>query len=287
MKTLQEYRVIQWNTVGGDLNFRLNHDLNENSIVFDVGGYKGETSEAIFKKYNCTIHIFEPIEEYCEIMREMFKENEKIHIHQFGLSNKTEKTEISLLDNSSSHFKSADNKVEISLVKISDFIKENGINQIDLMDINIEAAEYGLIEDLIESKDIDIVKNLQVQFHDFIENAENRMIAIQTNLEKTHFLTFQYKFVWENWTKLSPGNNNFIERQMHNNVKSSSQLNEANIQFQMELDALKPELKELSEKSKDYVKEIEVYKNKFDSRSYRYIGRAQRLYSKLRKGFIK
>ena len=47
---------------------------------------------------------------------------------------------------------------------------------------------------------ISIFKNLQIQFHDFIiDNAEERMKNIQNKLSKTHEITYQYNFVWENW----------------------------------------------------------------------------------------
>jgi hypothetical protein len=43
------------------------------------------------------------------------------------------------------------------------------------------------------------VSNVQVQFHDFVPDAERRMRRIQEKLGKTHSLTYQYLFVWENW----------------------------------------------------------------------------------------
>ena len=73
------------------------------------------------------------------------------------------------------------------------------IERIDLMKINIEGGEYDLLEHLIKTGWIDKIINIQVQFHDFVENAEARMLAIQNDLAKTHELTYQYKFVWENW----------------------------------------------------------------------------------------
>ena len=73
---------------------------------------------------------------------------------------------------------------------------------IDLMKINIEGAEYDLLEHLIENKFVENIKDIQVQFHDFVPNAEARMKNIQAGLSKTHYLTYQYPFVWENWRKL-------------------------------------------------------------------------------------
>ena len=67
------------------------------------------------------------------------------------------------------------------------------------MKINIEGAEYDLLEHLIDTGLISNIHNIQVQFHDFVSNAEQRMIMLQKELEKTHGLTYQYPFVWENW----------------------------------------------------------------------------------------
>lgn len=92
----------------------------------------------------------------------------------------------------------SENRV-IKLVKAADFLKENNIKTIDLMKINIEGGEYALLEHLIEAGHIKEIKNIQIQFHDFVPDADKRMCKIQSGLEETHFLTYQYRFVWENW----------------------------------------------------------------------------------------
>ena len=57
---------------------------------------------------------------------------------------------------------------------------------------------------MIETGFVNQIDNIQVQFHDFIPNAEERMQKIQKHLEKTHRLTYQYLFVWENWNLINP-----------------------------------------------------------------------------------
>ena len=57
----QYERVKPWFATNGDATLRLNYNLNENSIVFDLGGYKGEFSSIIYCKYSPFIFIFEPI----------------------------------------------------------------------------------------------------------------------------------------------------------------------------------------------------------------------------------
>ena len=70
------------------------------------------------------------------------------------------------------------------------------------MKINIEGAEYDLLDHLIETGFIANIINLQIQFHEFVPNAKERMENIQKRLEKTHALTYQHEFVWENWKRL-------------------------------------------------------------------------------------
>ena len=67
------------------------------------------------------------------------------------------------------------------------------------MKVNIEGGEYDLLEGLIENGLTARIRNIQVQFHDFVPNAYERMKNIQLSLSKTHKITYQFEFVWENW----------------------------------------------------------------------------------------
>ncbi|MCF6129914.1 FkbM family methyltransferase [Flavobacterium sp. AS60] len=197
---IQFQRVQPWVTVKGDRTLRLDYDLDADSVVFDVGGYKGEFAADMVEKYNPTIYVFEPIKDFFEIIKGKFSDNKKVKAFNYGLSGKDEEMNISLSDNSSSVFLETENFETIQLKSIVNFIKSNNITQIDLIKINIEGGEYELLESLIENNCITYFKNIQVQFHDFLfDNAKERMNKIQESLSKTHELTYQYEFVWENW----------------------------------------------------------------------------------------
>lgn len=201
--SVQELRCIPWFSTHGDRNLRLNYDLTEKSLVFDVGGYEGQWAGDIFSKYHCTIHIFEPVEEFADKIERRFSDNNKVFLHRFGLAGETKKAQLSISADGSSVFRQGNNIQKISLIKAIDFIKENDIHTIDLMKINIEGGEYELLEHLIDTKFIHNIINIQVQFHDFVPGASERMIKIQEALQKTHYLSYQYEFVWENWRKKS------------------------------------------------------------------------------------
>ena len=195
----QEKRVLPWIKDKGDKTFRLNYDLDENSLVFDLGGYEGQWASDIFSRYCCTIHVFEPVSEFADKIKARFAGNKRILVHQFGLSNENRAVLLSVNKTSSSLYKQRGELKEVRLVKAVDFIQENHIQKIDLMKINIEGAEYDFLEHLLDAGLISNINNIQVQFHDFVSNAEQRMIMIQKIMAKTHSLTYQYPFVWENW----------------------------------------------------------------------------------------
>jgi FkbM family methyltransferase len=193
----------RWNLEDGDNTHRLNYDLNENSIVFDLGGYKGEWSENIYNRYNCNIYIFEPVKEFYAYIVNRFKDNNKIKVYNFGLSDFDGIAEIGLNEDSSSHILNQNDKIEIiKLVSINKFINENNVNSVDLIKINIESAEYDLLESLINEKNITVFRDIQVQFHTFIPDCVERRNNIRNYLAKTHYLTYDFTFIWENWKKI-------------------------------------------------------------------------------------
>jgi len=190
---------IAWKNNKGYQKFRLDYDLNEDSLVFDAGGYEGQWASDIFSKYRCKIFIFEPVKQFANNIQNRFSKNKKIIVFNFGLSNKTYKTKLSVDKDSSSLYINRNKLENVNFVRLVDFINEKNTNRIDLLKLNIEGAEFDLLEDLINSGDIKKIRNIQVSFHEIVPNAEIRMKNIQSELKKTHFLTYQYLFVFENW----------------------------------------------------------------------------------------
>lgn len=195
----QAKRVKPWVTINGDKTLRLDYDLNASSLVFDLGGYEGQWSSDIFSKYQCNILVFEPFRPFALNIRNRFYKNEKIRVFDFGLGKADEKINLYSNKDASSSFKQEGDVHEIEIKNATNFIRENHITQIDLMKVNIEGGEYDLLEELISSGLIIAVKNIQVQFHDFVPDALYRMKKIHSALLKTHSLSYQYEFVWENW----------------------------------------------------------------------------------------
>ena len=188
-------------------NLMANYDLNENSLIFDVGGYKGQGASDLFSMYLSTIYIFEPHTEYAKEIEKRFKKNNKIKIFNFGLSNKKSDNYLYFNNDGSTLFLKNKQKEKVRLESISNFIKNNNIKKIDLLKLNIEGGEYDALDDLINSGLLNIITNLQVQFHNFFPDAKKKMNEIKNKLSKTHHITYQYEFVMENW-QLNKANDN-------------------------------------------------------------------------------
>jgi len=194
----KEKRVMPWFKINGDETLRVEYDLSERSIVFDMGGYEGKWAKDIFARYACRIYIFEPVPEYYTRIRDRFMKNNKVSVFDYGLDKENRSIELALLGDGTSMFKKGSRQIRIKLVRAEDFMNEHRIDHIDLMKINIEGGEYDLLEHLIGSGFAGKINDIQVQFHDFVPRAEERMRNIQSKLLENHYLTYQYAFVWEN-----------------------------------------------------------------------------------------
>jgi len=193
----------RWFTDRGDETHRLNYSLSPDSIVFDLGGYKGNFAYAINSRYQCEVYLFEPIEEFYLNCTNRFKDNKKIHCFNFGLSSYEGEFYISDDDDGSSILKiNKFNSKKVRIKSFSDFIKDNMISNIDLLKINIEGGEYDLIPHLIDTEIIKRIHHIQIQFHNFIKNSVNKRIEIRKRLLKTHKESWSYPFIWESWERL-------------------------------------------------------------------------------------
>ncbi len=195
----QELRTRPWHKVEGDKTLNYDYDVKSDDLVFDLGGYEGQWASNIFSRFCCSVHVFEPVKRFAEEIAARFQHNPRIVVHPFGLAGSTRTESILVNQMASSHFTKKGTPESMRLVRASDFLADNAINKIRLMKINIEGGEYELLEHLIETGYILNISDVLVQFHDFIPDATSRMRKIQEALSRTHYLTFQYEFVFENW----------------------------------------------------------------------------------------
>jgi FkbM family methyltransferase len=203
-KDIFALEIERWFADSGDETLRLDYPcLNADSIVFDLGGYKGDFAAKIFEKYGCRVYLFEPHPEFYQVCVERFRGNEKIIPINIGLSDLAGSFFLSdSVDGSS--FLNADHRdkprIKCEVREFFEVLDELAIDHVDLMKVNIEGGEYPLLKHIVDNDRAALVGTYQIQFHNFIENAEASRKHIVEGLSKTHERTWCYEFVWENWS---------------------------------------------------------------------------------------
>jgi FkbM family methyltransferase len=177
-------------------------ELGPDSIVFDVGAFKGEFADRIHNKYGSLVYCFEVAPEFIVGLNNKYKDHEKVWVYQHGLGDKTANFNIRHAQNATSIFGQEQNKKgEAEVIAMSEFMaKEMKDDQmIDLIKINIEGPEYDLVDHMIDTGIVKRFRNIQVQFHNFVPDAEARLTSIREKLKETHDQVWNYDFVWESW----------------------------------------------------------------------------------------
>jgi FkbM family methyltransferase len=183
----------EWYNQNGDGTYRINYNLNENSIVVDLGARHGDWASLIREKYNSKIFCFEIVEEFYLDLK-----NKGYNTFRYAVIDKDGEVSIGIEESEASIYNN--NKIfTVQSIAASNIFKLINEVKIDLLKINVEGAEYPILENLIETGEINKIENIQVQFHLFDGKENKQYDIISDNLNKTHYLTWRFPFVWENW----------------------------------------------------------------------------------------
>lgn len=154
-------------------------ELQERPYIIDCGANIGLSVIYMKKQYpNAEIIAFEPDETNFHLLSE--------NIKSFGYSNVTLRKEAVWTNHTTLQFSNvgsmtskietdnAINSIEVKAIRLKDFL----IREIDFLKIDIEGAEYNVLNDIADK--LYLVKNLFVEYHGtFRQNAElTEMIGI-------------------------------------------------------------------------------------------------------------
>ena len=192
----------QWFADNGDVVHRLSYDLNSDSTVWDVGGFQGQWAQEIHDIYGSQVSIFEAHPGYIDYLKERFDGHQAITVYPYGLGAVSRRDTITDDDDSSSISNPVSRQtLGVDIRDVLDVMREISPDGIDLMKLNIEGAEYEVLNRLLEQNKFRDIRCLQIQFHDFFEDAKHLRQEIQRGLVRSHRQTFNYSFVWEGWER--------------------------------------------------------------------------------------
>lgn len=166
-----------------------------------LGGYLG-TSAALLARKGYRVIAFEPVESFADaIEKKAAVEALPIQVVRTGAGNYDGIFRLSIDQDSTSMFGNASKpQAEFNVTHFSRWLRDLN-QQVAVLEVNIEGGEYPVLEDLIESSEIQMVKRLLVQFHNFDSTHDMQRNAIRLSLEKTHSQDFNFPWVWECWSR--------------------------------------------------------------------------------------
>ena len=190
-----------WERDRGDEIKIIDYLLDSTSQVIELGGFTGVWSKKIIEKFNPNLIIVEPVPDFVRQLKLNFGDNPKVNIEGVAISTSNKKINLYVKGCATSETVEVSNKkIRVDCYDINYFISKYNLSKIDLIQINIECEEYPLIINWIEIGFLKNVKYLQVQFHTFCENYEEKYELISQGLEEIGFeIKYKYDFVWESW----------------------------------------------------------------------------------------
>jgi FkbM family methyltransferase len=182
--------------------------------VIDIGSHKGETIDMFMKNFEIEkIFSFEPnINLFNKLKSNMKYVNKKIHLSNFGVGSVVENKYLNIMtDTSSSTFNTLNSdskyyikkkkilsflsnkkelieqKQNIKVVNLSNFILEKDISNIDVLKIDTEGYEYYILRGLI-NQDFKKIKLIYFEHHyDLMINKGYKFSEINDLLLKNNF----------------------------------------------------------------------------------------------------
>ena len=193
-----------------DLEDLLKIKINENPIIFDVGGNKGQSVtkyKKIFKKP--IIHTFEPIKSQFNIINEKFKNDKSVKLNNYALGEIKGEKEFNIsaqtgassfnkinqnskwIEVRSKEYQTTINKfvssTKVKIFTLDDYFLNNNIDKIDLLKIDTEGYEFNVLKGLAKHNDkIKLV---------YFEHHYDDMIIKNYKFTDIHCLLKSYGFI--------------------------------------------------------------------------------------------
>lgn len=172
-----------------------------NSVLI-LGGYVGTSVQAFLDlSRENKIVVMEPLHQYSAALADRFSSFSNISVLPFAAGGKSRKGIFGVSGDSSGKYSFSNKTEEVQLMDISEVISNFG--PFHVLEMNIEGSEYEVLRRLIETGQIGEIETMLIQFHKIDSMSVDNRADILRELKKTHFIRFNYDWVWERWDRIS------------------------------------------------------------------------------------
>jgi FkbM family methyltransferase len=169
--------------------------LDENSVIIDLGANRGNFSNELVSEYGCLCYaieavprLFDTIPHHPRIRKFNLAISEKNSPISFSVSSQEESGSVSKLPSDM-----VAETISVNGVTLGSFIVSQRIDTVDLLKIDIEGAETGLLK-TIDDATLSRIKQITVEFHDFLPYFDQKedIRIIKHRLDNLGFECIRY-----------------------------------------------------------------------------------------------
>ena len=170
--------------------------LDTNSIVYSVGiGEDASFTLSLLSRYNCRVFAFDPTPKSVTWVGANI-DNPRFHFKAWALGSYDGSMRLYLPKNPEHVSASLEPKaahvseayVDVPCFRFDTMRQKLGHTRMDILKIDTEGAEYGIIQDLVESESLKSIGQLLVEFHDWVPHARRRIRMAIRRLEEAGLL---------------------------------------------------------------------------------------------------
>jgi FkbM family methyltransferase len=194
--------LIRFVLEGGD-RYLYEHALDSNSLVMDVGSHEGTYADAVFHRYHCRMHCFEPMPAHFSQLARRLQAEPGVRLQQVALGDRTCQIAMSVKGPAAAQAGFFRRRQLVQMQDVADVFATLD-QDLDLLKIDIGGGEYALLQRMLEKDLLRRCRKVLVRFHD---QPISRRLATKlrrdliNGIERTHDAIFSYPFVWEGWQR--------------------------------------------------------------------------------------
>jgi FkbM family methyltransferase len=172
--------------------------LTPQEVALDFGGFRGDYTAKLRRRFDCSVHVFEPIPAYVQELRARFRDDPKVTVHGYAVGSHTGTLEMFVEGDASGAFVSGP-PVQVPVVSM-ETVAGRLPEHIALAKVNIEGGEFDLLPAMAASGVLARTSRLLVQFHAVTSAPDQDRDTCRQLLARDHECDWDYPWVWESWS---------------------------------------------------------------------------------------
>ena len=201
-RDVQARSLYRWYAGAGEAR-RFRYPFDSASVVIDGGGFRGDFAAGVLSSGVGRVLIFEPIPAFQEILRARFEADGRVEVIPLGLAGRDGRALFAEAGEASGALGRGPT-TEVKLIDLYPFLQAHGIEDVQLLKLNIEGGEYDVLEGLLRHGRVIHFRFLAIQFHRQAADSVARRDAIRAALSATHEEMWNFPWVWESWKRREP-----------------------------------------------------------------------------------